>query len=182
MKKAFRPVCFYHYFKNRMDTTRYDQFLSANDSYDPDAGRNKIVHFDTYSGQFQTSCSCSDTSHTIWGNSSHPVSILLMFRIYLVWQKEVTFLSSRIFVVNIKVRELMQIHQPLVHATQKGTVDESTDTWDTIDWLIKNTENNNGNGGIFGISYPGWLALVGSVDPHPALKLPRNKPAWEIFF
>src|SRR6478672_6338103 len=64
----------------------------------------------------------------------------------------------------------MQIHQPLVHATQKGTVDESTDTWDTIDWLIKNTENNNGKAGIFGISYPGWLALVGSVDPHPALK------------
>jgi len=64
----------------------------------------------------------------------------------------------------------MQIHQPLVHATQRGTVDESTDTWDTIDWLIKNTENNNGKAGIFGISYPGWLALVGSVDPHPALK------------
>ena len=64
----------------------------------------------------------------------------------------------------------MQIHQPLVHATQTGAVDESTDTWDTIDWLIKNTENNNGKAGIFGISYPGWLALVGSVDPHPALK------------
>ncbi|MFI5187488.1 MAG: CocE/NonD family hydrolase [Chitinophagales bacterium] len=64
----------------------------------------------------------------------------------------------------------MQIHQPLVHATQKGAVDESTDTWDTIDWLIKNIENNNGKAGIFGISYPGWLTLVGSVDPHPALK------------
>src|SRR5678809_1294578 len=64
----------------------------------------------------------------------------------------------------------MQIHQPLVHATQTGAVDESTDTWDTIDWLIKNTENNNGKAGIFVISYPGWLALVGSVDPHPALK------------
>jgi putative CocE/NonD family hydrolase len=64
----------------------------------------------------------------------------------------------------------MQIHQPLVHASQKGAVDESTDTWDTVDWLIKNTENNNGRAGIFGISYPGWLALVGAVDPHPALK------------
>src|SRR5690349_6455268 len=47
----------------------------------------------------------------------------------------------------------MQIHQPLVHATQKGAVDESTDTWDTIDWLVKNTENNNRKVGIFGISY-----------------------------
>ncbi len=64
----------------------------------------------------------------------------------------------------------MQIHQPLVHASQKDAVDESTDTWDTVDWLIKNTENNNGRAGIFGISYPGWLALVGAVDPHPALK------------
>ncbi len=39
-----------------------------------------------------------------------------------------------------------------------------------IDWLIKNVPGNNGKAGIFGISYPGWLALVGAVDPHPALK------------
>jgi putative CocE/NonD family hydrolase len=64
----------------------------------------------------------------------------------------------------------MQIHQPLIHANQKGAIDESTDTWDTVDWLIKNTANNNGKAGIYGISYPGWLALTGSVDPHPALK------------
>ena len=64
----------------------------------------------------------------------------------------------------------MQIHQPLIHATKKGAIDESTDTWDTIDWLIKNIPGNNGKAGIYGISYPGWLALVGSVDPHPALK------------
>jgi len=64
----------------------------------------------------------------------------------------------------------MEIHQPLIHVTQKNAVDESTDTWDTIDWLIKNIPDNNGKAGIVGISYPGWLALVGSVDPHPALK------------
>lgn len=64
----------------------------------------------------------------------------------------------------------MEIHQPLIHATQKGAVDESTDTWDAVDWLVKNVHNNNGKAGIFGISYPGWLALVGAVDPHPALK------------
>src|SRR5450432_2242569 len=64
----------------------------------------------------------------------------------------------------------MQIHQPLIHAGKKGAVDESTDTWDAIDWLIKNVPGNNGKAGIFGISYPGWLALVGAVDPHPALK------------
>ena len=64
----------------------------------------------------------------------------------------------------------MQIHQPLIHATQKNAVDESTDTWDAVDWLVKNVPHNNGKAGIFGISYPGWLALVGAVDAHPALK------------
>jgi putative CocE/NonD family hydrolase len=64
----------------------------------------------------------------------------------------------------------MEIHQPLIHAGKPGAIDESTDTWDAIDWLIKNVPQNNGRAGIVGISYPGWLALVGSVDPHPALK------------
>lgn len=64
----------------------------------------------------------------------------------------------------------MQIHQPIIHLKQKGAIDESTDTWDTIDWLVKNLKGNNGKAGIFGISYPGWLALVGAIDPHPALK------------
>jgi putative CocE/NonD family hydrolase len=51
-----------------------------------------------------------------------------------------------------------------------GTTDESTDTWDTIDWLLQNTKNNNGKAGLYGISYLGWTALVGAARPHPALK------------
>ncbi|MFL6468932.1 MAG: CocE/NonD family hydrolase [Pyrinomonadaceae bacterium] len=47
--------------------------------------------------------------------------------------------------------------------------DESTDTYDTIEYLLKNTKNN-GRVGICGVSYPGWLAAVALVDPHPALK------------
>ena len=47
---------------------------------------------------------------------------------------------------------------------------ESTDTWDTIDWLVKNLPNNNGKVGVWGISYPGWLAGVAGVGAHPALK------------
>ncbi|MEO7312290.1 MAG: CocE/NonD family hydrolase [Chitinophagaceae bacterium] len=62
----------------------------------------------------------------------------------------------------------MQIHQPLLH--QKNTVDEGTDTYDAIDWLLKNVPGNTGKVGLFGVSYPGWLALVGSVNPHAALK------------
>lgn len=69
-----------------------------------------------------------------------------------------------------KSEGVMQIHQPLIHSSQKGAVDESTDTYDAIEWLVKNVPHNNGKAGITGTSYPGWLALVGAVDPHPALK------------
>lgn len=51
-----------------------------------------------------------------------------------------------------------------------GAVDESTDTWDTIDWLINNIKNNNGKVGQLGISYLGWTTLVAAARPHPALK------------
>ncbi|HLX91625.1 MAG TPA: CocE/NonD family hydrolase, partial [Puia sp.] len=64
----------------------------------------------------------------------------------------------------------MQIHQPVIHQTIRGAIDESTDTYDAIDWLVKSIPGNNGRAGIVGISYPGWLALVGAIDPHPALK------------
>jgi putative CocE/NonD family hydrolase len=49
-------------------------------------------------------------------------------------------------------------------------VDESSDTYDTIDWLVKNVPNNNGRVGIWGISYPGFYAAAGIIDAHPALK------------
>ena len=48
--------------------------------------------------------------------------------------------------------------------------DENSDTWDTIDWLVKNVPNNNGNVGMFGISYPGFYTSMGMIDSHPALK------------
>lgn len=48
--------------------------------------------------------------------------------------------------------------------------DENTDTYDTIDWLVKHVPNNNGNVGMFGISYPGFYTAMGMIDSHPALK------------
>lgn len=54
--------------------------------------------------------------------------------------------------------------------TDPKSVDESTDTYDTIDWLIKNAGKNNGRVGIFGVSYDGWLAAVATIEAHPALK------------
>jgi putative CocE/NonD family hydrolase len=52
----------------------------------------------------------------------------------------------------------------------KNAIDESTDTYDTIDWLLKNVPNNNGRVGIAGTSYGAWLAVMAMLDPHPALK------------
>jgi len=49
-------------------------------------------------------------------------------------------------------------------------IDESTDTYDTIEWLVKNIPNNNGRVGQWGISYPGFYAAAGMIDAHPALK------------
>jgi putative CocE/NonD family hydrolase len=56
------------------------------------------------------------------------------------------------------------------HATTKGGIDESTDAWDTIEWIVKNVPANNGRVGSWGISYPGFYAAQSAVDAHPALK------------
>jgi putative CocE/NonD family hydrolase len=55
------------------------------------------------------------------------------------------------------------------HSGHAGT-DESTDTYDTIDWLVKHLPNNNGRVGVLGISYPGWLTAAAGIGAHPALK------------
>ena len=49
-------------------------------------------------------------------------------------------------------------------------IDESSDAYDTIDWLVKNIPNNSGKVGLFGISYPGFYTSMGMIDSHPALK------------
>lgn len=53
--------------------------------------------------------------------------------------------------------------------TNKG-IDESTDTYDSIDWLVKSVPQNNGNVGMFGVSYLGWTTAMATIHPHPALK------------
>jgi len=59
-------------------------------------------------------------------------------------------------------------HVPYVKGSPKPN--ESTDTWDTIDWLVKNLPNNNGRVGQWGISWDGWEVSQGMIDAHPALK------------
>jgi len=54
--------------------------------------------------------------------------------------------------------------------TKAPCIDEGTDTYDSIDWLVKNVPHNNGRVGLLGISYGGWLTVMGMLEPHPALK------------
>ena len=58
-------------------------------------------------------------------------------------------------------------------------IDESTDTYDTIEWLLANVRGHNGRVGMVGTSYPAWLAVMGALDPHPALAaiVPQASPA-----
>ncbi len=62
------------------------------------------------------------------------------------------------------------MNRPVVEHTTKTDVDETTDTRDTIDWLLRNVPNNSGKVGVLGISYPGFLAMMAGVDAHPAVK------------
>ena len=71
------------------------------------------------------------------------------------WMSEGTYDNMRAYIPNKK---------------SNTDVDESSDTYDTIDWLIKNVDNNNGNVGTWGISYPGFYATYSTLDAHPALK------------
>ncbi|HYW66536.1 MAG TPA: CocE/NonD family hydrolase [Candidatus Dormibacteraeota bacterium] len=63
-----------------------------------------------------------------------------------------------------------EMNRPLHDPKDAKGTDESTDTYDTIDWLVKNLANNNGRVGIWGVSYDGFLAAEAMVNPHPALK------------
>ena len=60
------------------------------------------------------------------------------------------------------------MNRPPRNATQK--IDEATDAYDTIEWLLRHIPDNNGRAGMMGVSYPGWLTVMAMLDPHPALR------------
>lgn len=66
------------------------------------------------------------------------------------------------------------MNRPLLHVpgnrTDPKLVDESSDTYDLVEWMVKNLANNNGRVGVMGVSYPGFLAMMAGVDHHPAVK------------
>jgi len=72
---------------------------------------------------------------------------------------------------------------PIVEHGPVNNTDESTDTYDTVEWLINNIENNNGKVGQWGISYPGFYATNAAIDAHPAMKaVSPQAPIGDFFF
>src|ERR1041385_4523417 len=66
--------------------------------------------------------------------------------------------------------QFIEMRPHIDNKKSKRDVDDSSDLYDTIDWLLKNVPNNNGNAGIWGISYPGFFTSASMIDSHPALK------------
>ena len=83
------------------------------------------------------------------------------------WMSEGTYDNMRAYIPNKK---------------DNSQVDESSDTYDTIDWLVKNVENNNGRVGTWGISYPGFYSTYSTIDAHPALKAASPQASIGDFF
>ena len=83
------------------------------------------------------------------------------------WMSEGTYDNMRAYIPNKK---------------SEKDIDESSDTYDTIDWLVKNIENNNGNVGTWGISYPGFYSTYSTIDAHPALKAASPQACIGDFF
>ncbi len=65
--------------------------------------------------------------------------------------------------------EFVDMRPVLTEYKRKKDIDETTDTWDTIEWLINHIENNNGKVGMYGVSYPGFYTTMGSINAHPAM-------------
>ncbi len=83
------------------------------------------------------------------------------------WMSEGTYDNMRPYIPNKKPNK---------------DIDESSDTYDTIDWLVKNVPNNNGKVGTWGISYPGFYSTYSTIDAHPALKAASPQACIGDFF
>ena len=105
-----------------------------------------------------------DSSHlgpSLWGYDNATEVILEDGYIRVVQDVRGKYDSEGDYVMN------RPLHGPL----NPTPVDHATDTYDTIDWLVKNIPETNGKVGILGISYDGFLPLMALVNPHPALKV-----------
>ena len=91
---------------------------------------------------------------TNWSNYLKGNYIIVMQDVRGKYMSEGEFMDVRPFIENKKGKEF----------------DEASDSYDAIAWLVKNVPNNNGNVGVFGISYPGFYSTMAALSNHPALK------------
>ena len=111
----------------------------------------------------RTPYSCSpygkDFSSRLWGSHwkyyARENYIIVVQDVRGRWMSEGEFVDVRPFIKDKK---------------SNSDIDEASDTYDAIDWLVKNLEGNNGNVGVSGISYPGFYATMAAASGHPALK------------
>jgi len=122
----------------------------------------------------RTPYSCRPYGETKYRRSIGPNSVLMKEGNIIVyqdvrgrWMSEGTYVNMRPYIPNKK---------------DSTDIDESSDTYDTIDWLVKNVPNNNGNVGTWGISYPGFYATCSTIDAHPALKASSPQACIGDFF
>ena len=108
-------------------------------------------------------------------SSLHPSDLFVQERFIFVFQDvRGKFMSEGSFV---------NMRPQLTEYNSKMDIDESTDTWDTVDWLIKNINKNNGKVGLWGISYPGFYAAAATINSHPAVKaISPQAPIADWFF
>ncbi|GAB4020966.1 CocE/NonD family hydrolase [Spirosoma koreense] len=99
------------------------------------------------------------------------------------WMSEGTWTNMTPTVTDQQPAPVAKGKKPTAKPTGPLLVDESSDTYDTIDWLLKNVPNNNGRVGQWGISYPGFYTIAGAVTAHPALKASSPQaPVSDFFF
>lgn len=112
-----------------------------------------------------------------WKTHSHPSMYLVKDKYILAFQDvRGRYLSEGVF-------DNMTPNIPGNNVKDKKSIDESSDTYDAIDWMIKNIKGNNGKVGMFGISYPGFYTAAAIPDAHPALKASSPQaPISDFFF
>ena len=122
---------------------------------------NELTSHDPRGGEERTAPSSPHLASILWGYDNATELIVEEGYIRVVQDVRGKYGSEGDYVMT----------RPL-HGPQNPTpVDHATDTYDTIDWLVKNTPESNGKVGILGISYDGFLPLMALVNPHPALKV-----------
>ncbi len=117
------------------------------------------------------------SNYANWKTFNHPSRYMVQDGYILVFQDvRGRYMSEGVFTN-------MTPNIPGNDPKNKSAVDESSDTWDSIEWMLKNLKGNNGRVGIYGISYPGFYSAAALPDAHPALKaVSPQAPISDFFF